>query len=291
MLRFKRFLKQRYYRLRQWYPIWRYWVNRQGYRWYKKHPSVLDSVGERILVDLNHDGIAIASLDELFPGTDWLSRLRSYVETKRPTAKPQVSKPFLLQLWDNKSSTIDFTNPFVSLALSEKLLEIVNAYLKLAARFYFLEGSITLPVTDSNAPKASQRWHRDPEDPTMCKVFFYLSDVTPDTGPFHYILGSQHGGRYGRLFPQQPPTGVYPPDGMVEAVVDQKDIKMCTGKAGTIIFCDTAGFHRGGYAVIGERWMFTSGYSSPRSLWPARYQTPTPENINRLGPLARQALN
>ena len=44
------------------------------------------------------------------------------------------------------------------------------------------------------------------------------------------------------------------------------------GKAGTMIFCDTAGIHRGGYATKNERIMFTAGYRTPASPWPVRYK-------------------
>ena len=39
--------------------------------------------------------------------------------------------------------------------------------------------------------------------------------------------------------------------------VPKNDIRVCTGRAGTVVFCDTTTLHRGGYATKSERTMFT----------------------------------
>lgn len=290
MLWLKKLLRQYYFRFRQWYPVWFYLVNRHSRRCYRTQYITPHALEQKILTSLRRDGLAVTSLVELFPNTDWLSPLKQFAEAKRPQATPQPSKPFLLQLWDNKNSTLDFDNPFLSFALDEKIIRIVNQYLKLCSRFYFFEGSVTLPVKGGVNPEASQRWHRDPEDTKMCKVFVYLNDVDETAGPFHYLLGSQFGGRYQYLFPQRPPAGSYPPSGGVEQATNSAAVKVCTGRAGTVIFCDTAGLHRGGYATGRERWMLTAGYSSPQSLWPSRFESPKDFQVKRLTPIALSTL-
>jgi hypothetical protein len=126
----------------------------------------------------------------------------------------------------------------------------------------------TIPVGDE-APQHSQKWHRDPEEKRQMKTFIYLNDVDSETGPFTYVKRSQFGSPiYGNLFPQELPLGVYPPDGAVEKAVAAEDIISATGKAGTLIFCDTAGLHRGGYAKSKSRMMFTGFY--PSALWTER---------------------
>ena len=39
-----------------------------------------------------------------------------------------------------------------------------------------------------------------------------------------------------------------------------------TGPAGTLLFCNTAGFHRGGFSTTQPRVLATATYSSPASL-------------------------
>jgi hypothetical protein len=38
--------------------------------------------------------------------------------------------------------------------------------------------------------------------------------------------------------------------------------RFCTGRAGTLIFCDTSGFHKGGRVVEGQRLLFNSVYTT-----------------------------
>jgi hypothetical protein len=94
---------------------------------------------------------------------------------------------------------------------------------------------------------ASQRWHRDPEDEHVVKVFVYFSDVDEEAGPFEYVRGSTAGGRYGHLWPWGDGPR-YPPADELEASVAAEDRLAVTGSAGTVILCDTGGFHRGGFA-------------------------------------------
>lgn len=291
MSQFKQLLKQCNYRFRRWYPFWFYLLNRRSRRQYRKQYVTLEPLEQKLVGRLRLDGLVVTHLDELFPNVNWLMRLQNLVTTKRPSALPQPSKPFLLQLWDSRSGVLDFGNVFLSLALDQKILRIVNEYLGLCCHFDLYEGSITLPIKNNNEPQASQRWHRDPEDPKMCKVFVYLNDVTESSGPFHYLLGSHRGGKYGKLFLPRSAAGRYPDGGAVEARVSSADIKVCTGRAGTVIFCDTAGLHRGGYATNGERWMMTAGYSSPAILKPRHYRKLESFEEQKLGPLASLALD
>jgi len=117
-------------------------------------------------------------------------------------------------------------------------------------------------ISSGTSPQQSQGWHRDPGDKKICKIFLYVNDVDETAGPFMYVRGSQYGGVYRRFFPQRLPRGYYPPEGAVEKIIPSTEIQTLTGKAGTIIFADTTGIHRGGYATKKERIMFTAAYSS-----------------------------
>ena len=43
-------------------------------------------------------------------------------------------------------------------------------------------------------------------------------------------------------------------------------VRTFTGPAGTLLFCNTAGFHRGGFSTTAPRVLATATYSSPASL-------------------------
>jgi Phytanoyl-CoA dioxygenase (PhyH) len=122
-------------------------------------------------------------------------------------------------------------------AAGNSLLGIVNAY----------RGAQVKLVDDESERVASQEWHRDPEDQHVVKVFLYFSDVDEDAGPFEYIPQSADGFKYGHLWPWDEGER-YPPTEELEAAIPDADRILATGPAGTLVFCDTSGFHRGGYA-------------------------------------------
>lgn len=166
----------------------------------------------------------------------------------------------------------------------------MNAYLRQWSRFYYYYLGETLPAPNAE-PVGSQRWHRDPEDKRMCKVFIYLTDVdSVEAGPFTYLKGSQEYGDYRAYFPQKFPQGSYPALGAVEKIADPKDIFTCLGKAGTIIFCDTSGLHRGGLSTSISRTMFTAGFSSFASHFKHMYELPEGAHMKHLPPQVQYAL-
>jgi len=250
------------------WPVWR--ASTSTARWlYRANRGVQDSVRERVAGDLVKNGIAVASLDELFPGQNLLPTLQSYESALELQAITKTNKLFLQQLWD-VVPTLDLENPFIKLMLNRRVLDIVNDYVGSAAIYAYATLNVTLPVPEGAEAQQSQRWHRDPEDRKMCKVFIYLNDVDEGAGPFVYVPGSQRGGKYGTLFPQRPPRGVYPEAGEVEKKIPAEEMKPFTGKAGTVIFADTSGIHKGGcaqwstYYVHG--WFLHCGFCLARAL-------------------------
>lgn len=262
-----------FFRARQSYPVWFYALNRKPRKLFRQNPPRLNEVQKRVVRDLKETGIAVTHLDELFPGENLLLLLVSHSQKLRDKAKVQSGKTFLRYLWD-RSPALDFKNPFVKLSLNEKLLDAVNSYLEMYSRLFQLTLNITRVIGEGVPPFLSQRWHRDPEDKRMLKLFIYLTDVDEVAGPFSYIPYSKYGLKWGKVFPQRPPVGFYPPDGAVEKLFSKEAIKICTGRAGTTIFCDTTGLHKGGYAVQKERVMFTVGYRTPVSAWRTDFKHP-----------------
>ncbi len=118
--------------------------------------------------------------------------------------------------------------------------------------------AFTVPYAVSDRV-ASQRWHRDAEDEHVVKVFVYFSDVDEEAGPFEYVRSSSAGARHGELWSWS--AGLrYPPPEEFEATVPVPDRLTMTGPAGTMIICDTGGFHRGGFARTKPRIVSVSSY-------------------------------
>ena len=229
-----------------------------------EYPPQLNDVQRRIIADFRRDGVAISHLDELFPGKNILPDLQRYVSELEAHAEVKSGKQFLRYLWDAVPE-IDLQNPFLKIALDTRVVDIMNSYLDVWGKFYFFTLNITDPVAPGTKPQQSQRWHRDSEDKRIPKIFIYLNDVDETAGPFTCVKGSQYGGPWRGLFRQRPPHGSRAPFGKVEEIVPSEDIKSCTGRAGTVVFFDTSGLHKGGYATKKERIMFTGVFASGAS--------------------------
>jgi len=240
------------------WPVWYYYVNRRSRQLFKLNPPKLNDIQNRIVSDLKKDGIAIAHTDELFPGKNILEKLQAYTGPLLKTAEAKTGKTFLEYLWE-PIPILEAGNPFANAALDNRVVDIVNSYIGVYSRLVSLILNVTAPSEGQKA-RSSQRWHRDSDDKKICKMFIYVSDVSEENGPFIYLLGSQYGGKLRKLFPQWPPAGSVPERGAVEKKVAPEDIKVCLGKAGTVIFADTSGLHQGGYGPSGKRVMFTAAY-------------------------------
>lgn len=274
-MRFKLFLVHVFYKIKTWWPLWFYVVNYKARKKFNTHKPNLSSLGKRIQDELDHEGIAITTLDELFPNENMLEKLLTYKNSlDLNNVSTHWKKEYLKNYWD-KLPVFDATNPFVQFILSEKITSIVNSYMSMWTKLGYYDLSLTLPVGRGANPIRAQRWHRDPDEKRLLKVFIYLSDVDTTAGPFTYIKKSTYGNKYGSLFPQKTPAGIYPDEHALLAKIDQDDIKEMTAPKGTVIFCDTSGFHKGGYATEKERLMFTGFYSAP-SYHEARYYTLPP---------------
>lgn len=289
----RRFAIHIYFPMRSWWPVWFYVLNAKNRRLYETHRPQLDEVQQRIVNDLLRDGIAVAHLDELFPGKNLLEQFRREVENLKANAAAKTRKEFLRQLWDDPMIA-ESHDPFVKFSLEQKVLDIVNRYMGMCTYLYYLTLNITMPVPPGSEAVQSQRWHRDPEDKKLCKIFVYMNDVDEGAGPFMYARGTEVGGKFGNLFPQRPPRGIYPPAEAVERLIPREQMLTATGRAGTVVFADTAGIHRGGYATKSERIMFTGGYCSSAPPWPLRFKFASSimakTRDNAFPPVSRHAL-
>jgi hypothetical protein len=161
--------------------------------------------------------------------------------------------------------TLPGDDVWLGAALDHRVLDIANAYLGLWAKLEYVDLWHT-PKTDAPERVSSQRWHRDFNDRLLLKAFVYLNDVGPDAGPFEYVPRSFPGGELGDLWPWWPGYDGYPPDEEFARRMEGVRVETFTAPRGTMILCNTAGFHRGGYATGGARSLATWTYCSPAAL-------------------------
>ncbi len=293
----RRAIRYPYYLVGTWRPVWFRLMNREGRALFRTQARPLDTVQERIVSQLKIHGIALTHLEELFPGHISLPRLRAHAADALAVARTGRKKSFLRYAWRDPAATIslDLSDPLIRLAIEPRALEAVNAYMEMWSKLDFYSLAATVPVPDGSEEQGSQRWHRDPGDKRICKLFLYLTDVTDiGAGPFCYVRNSHEGGRWRGVHPPRPDDGYYPPTGDIERLIPPADIQTCFGRAGTLIFCDTTGFHRGGYSITQERIMFTAAYSAKWSLThPIKYRYPErfDEVLLPLAPIQRYAVD
>lgn len=244
------------------YPVsaWKFF-NRESVKKFTATPPQLNDVQSRILRDLQKTGIATTTLDELFPGEEVLKTFQEFAKKREADGTVNTKKKFLVDYWDQVVE-LDINNPFLKRSLDPTILDITNSYMGMWCALLYFTLQKTSPIEGDLTN--SQNWHRDPQEMKVVKVFTYLNDIDEDSGPFTYVKKSAptFGHEYAKLFPQKLPYGSYPGNEKLEAAVDAKDIIPMTGKAGSVIFCDTNGLHYGGVATKNYRLMSTFGYSA-----------------------------
>lgn len=276
--------------------VWRDYASRQR----------LDAVQERIAGDLERNGIALIHFSELFPGSSLFDELESYGH--RLLVKDHIQKEIADTERGNVNAKDDLIihmlggysglmpelvpgDPYLRFNLDGRILAIAGSYLGVAPRFRMFSLHSTALVPEGSGARFSQRWHRDPDDRKIVKVFLYVNDVLDiGTGPFMYVRGSHDGGQWRDPYPQLFPVGSYPPNGAVEKLIPAADIMRCFGRKGTIIFCDTSGFHKGGYSTKKRRLMYAGTFVTDASVQDIKYWIHKKADISILHPLARFAL-
>ena len=295
-----------YHRMLASAPIWR-WRNARAGRFFRFNPSSLSVPAERIVREVKREGIAEAPLAELFGGVlfgELLVAARAFFDAPDFVQKVAAQRDGFAREDGNKKSffayalgsplgkkePLPLTHPLIRFALNEQLLRIAGSYFGFAPQFASYSLLQTLVSPEKEKAKFSQRWHRDPEDTQILKVFLYFNDVNAGTGPFSYIKKSHGGGKWRHLYPQVPPFGSYPPDGALEKIIPPEDIAVCTAPAGTLIFADTSGFHRGGFCTEKDRYHFVAAFTSWAATQPITYLKPSLSDASSLGPLGRFAV-
>jgi hypothetical protein len=217
------------------YPRYQRYVNH-----YKAHLPKLSPVAQKILTELNRTGICISNLAELgYSNTDHFCR--SSLNLFQDLRNGQNAS--IIQASPNHFRAYPQTFTW---GVQPEILNLVTAYLGTPPAYdgpsYFLSQPDNLEV-------GARVWHRDREDRKMLKIIIYFSDVDESSGPFQWLtpdysdaladLVSQHQLYRYHCFTHRELQQTLP-------TVEKDGLMSCTGKAGIVIFLDSARlYHRG----------------------------------------------
>lgn len=250
--------------------------NRSSRRHFAGAMPELDDLQRRVVGELAVDGYCVLPFTDLVSDpASWTAieaQAATFVsETEKGLAgdgealRVRAGKEFVVRL-HSYGVELGLDDPWFAVCASRRMLDIANTYLELWSKLEYVDLWYSVPQPPDASRVASQRWHRDFNDKHLLKAFLYLVDVDEDTGPFEYVPGSAPGGRYADAWPWRPLGENYPPEGELEKRIPEDGIRTFTAPKGTLVFCNTAGFHRGGFATGRPRVLATVTYSSPASL-------------------------
>ena len=249
--------------------------NRSARERFAEAPPHLDELQQGILTDVRERGFAVRSFRDLFPDSDWreieAQRDRFVSSTEADLAaggehvRVRPGKEFVVRL-QSYGVELGPDDPWFKVVSAPRLLDLANTYLEMWSKLEYVDVWYSVPQPEAAERISSQRWHRDYNDKHLLKVFLYLVDVDEDMGPFQYVAGSQPGGPYADTWGWQPLGQHYPTEQELEGRIPGSAVQTFTGPAGTLLFCNTAGFHRGGFSTTRPRVLATATYSSPASL-------------------------
>ena len=267
-------------------------------RMFEGRPSVLSDTQKRIIQGLLFRGVALLAIPDLDVDPDHWNRLRglgrkfekavsqSTVEGSLALAGTPAlghnatrlgrffagegrADDYMVKFLPEKP-TLSLEDPLLRFGLDPAVLGIVNGYLGLWSKLIYMDIWHTIRGPDDRRI-GSQRWHRDFDDERLVKVYLYLEDAPPETGPLQYVVGSQAGGPRRDLWPWRHAVSHYAPDGELERLVPESEWFLASAPAGSLLFCDTSGLHRGGPTRNGRRLIATWTYVTPASLQERRF--------------------
>ncbi len=240
-------------------PVWRY----------RRAATPLDAEMQRVARELRTSGVAMTSIEKLLGSNEALHELQAHIaraREERSTARDPL-KPYLIELYGARP-VISADDPVFAFALRDQIRGVAEAYAQMKLRVQDMNVWINLPT--GGGPTQSQRWHRDlPDDFEIIKCFVYLADVPQGAGPLQYIRTTNTvEGRRQWFKSEFDGVGYRVADEDIASTYAPEQIVTAEGSAGTIVFADTRGLHRGGFAKDTERVVMQITYSSNASVRP-----------------------
>ena len=250
--------------------------NRSSRDRFRRESVVLDDVQRGIVADVEREGYSLVTFSDLFPDPERWAELEAMrdgfvSETEADLAKGgehlrvREGKEFVVRL-HSYGVSLGLDDPWFAACASRRMLDVANAYLRMWSKLEYVDVWYSVPQPEDASRVSSQLWHRDYNDKHLLKAFLYLVDVDETMGPFQYIPDSHPGGHYADAWPWKPLGKNYPSEGELEQRIPASAVKAFVGPKASLVFCNTSGFHRGGFSTTAPRVLATATYSSPASL-------------------------
>ncbi len=248
-------------------------MNYKSVRLFRSRTPQLTEKQNRIVESLVEDGISQTDISE-FPTDFDEIRFEAYKELESPSFRERMrtvqegrqaegqSKFYNLEVWDNP--VIDFKKRVIQFFLNDSIIAIAATYLGVFPRLLMMNLWYNIPMEGEDIQ--SQNWHRDGDDYRCLKVFLYLNDVDADMGPFSYVPESQSGNRLQTEFPFGSRLHNLETSKVIENRFGETILR-CTGKAGSLVFCDTTGLHKGGHSLSKPRFVVVASFITNGSIW------------------------
>jgi hypothetical protein len=157
-------------------------------------------------------------------------------------------------------------DPILAFLKSDEMMAIAGAYLGFLPRLRRLGLFFNQPQPNLEGPEnVEKHFHIDTHDFMAFKFFAYLHDTGEKNGPFTYVRGTNFYGARRGVVGRMPAYSEVTSEEM-ETFVASTEWVRATGPAGTGIFAETTGVHRGGRTEEGHRLMLVAEYAS-RHPW------------------------
>jgi hypothetical protein len=181
--------------------------------------------------------------------------------------------------WISDQGKLAESKLFQTIALDPYILSVAAGYLGCVPILDQTNVWFSFPTFNEklNLSTNAQMFHQDKGFASFVKVFIYLNDVDQTNGPHVFVAGSHidEAHKYGV------PISARIPDDEITKYYSADRIKTLEGSAGTMLFVDTSGVHKGmpvmsGYRLLLQFEYTSSLYLSPLSPFPELSHSPEP---------------
>lgn len=159
-----------------------------------------------------------------------------------------------------KSKDLATNATFANLAQDPLITSIASEYLETPVSAIDSVLWYSFP-SESASSELAQLFHYDLDTIRWLKVFYYLSDVTEDSGPHSYVEGTHKAGAKTQALLDRGYSRISDRD-MQEN--QEGVVRTVTGPAGTVILGDTRAFHKGHRVKTGYRLIFSPIYAASK---------------------------
>jgi len=257
----------------------------------------LTKAGRRAVADLCRDGVAVTNVEELLGSRTLFDEVRGQIEGLIEAHTPEIQarverygaggdaagadKQYLVELL-GPMPAVHPAEPIARFVAHPLIRGVAEASSRMRLRVFDYNAWYNVAL-DGEATQ-SQRWHRDlPEDRDIVKVFLYVRDVPEGAGPLSYVTGTHTGkGRRLRLPETWDGIGYRIDDADVESHALGGHVASVPGPAGTVVFANTRGLHRGGWARTDDRVVVQGLYASRSCNRPGSLVVGQGENADAL---------